>query len=56
MLTRGGQIAFSEIVLQGHIPQVLYQDLESWTYCISGTPEEEAYRSLLTTAGFFDTE
>jgi arsenite methyltransferase len=56
VLTPGGRFAVSDIVFQGHIPQVLRQDLESWAGCIAGALEEETYRALLTEAGFIDIE
>ena len=52
VLAPGGRLAVSDIVFQGHIPQVLRQDLESWAGCIAGALEEETYRALLTAAGF----
>jgi arsenite methyltransferase len=52
VLTPGGRLAVSDIVFQGHIPQILRQDLESWAGCIAGALEEETYRTLLTAAGF----
>jgi SAM-dependent methyltransferase len=54
VLTPGGRFAVSDIVFQGHFPQALRQDLESWAVCIAGALEEETYRSLLTAAGFID--
>jgi ubiquinone/menaquinone biosynthesis C-methylase UbiE len=56
VLTPGGRFAVSDIVFQGHFPQALGQDLESWAGCIAGALEEEAYRSLLSAAGFIDVE
>ena len=52
VLTPGGRFAVSDIVFQGHIPQALRHDLESWAGCIAGALEEETYRELLTVAGF----
>jgi len=52
VLTSGGRFAISDIVFQGHIPQALRHDLESWAGCIAGALEEETYRELLTAAGF----
>ena len=52
VLAPGGRFAVSDIVFQGHTPQVLRQDLECWAGCIAGALEEETYRSLLTAAGF----
>jgi SAM-dependent methyltransferase len=56
VLAPGGRFAVSDIVFQGHFPQVLRQDLESWAGCIAGTLEEETYRALLSAAGFTDIE
>jgi len=52
VLTPGGRFAVSDIIFQGHIPQALRHDLESWAGCIAGALEEETYRELLTAAGF----
>jgi ubiquinone/menaquinone biosynthesis C-methylase UbiE len=52
VLAPGGRFAVSDVVFQGHIPQILRQDLESWAGCIAGVLEEETYRALLTEAGF----
>jgi arsenite methyltransferase len=56
VLAPGGRFAVSDIVFQGHIPQVLRADLESWAGCIAGALEEQTYRQLLTTAGFTEIE
>src|SRR5262249_9613109 len=56
VLKPGGRFAVSDVVFQGHIPQVLRQDLESWAGCIAGALEEETYRELLTEAGFTNIE
>jgi arsenite methyltransferase len=56
VLTPGGRFAVSDIVFQGHIPEILRQDLESWAGCIAGALEEETYRTLLIAAGFSDIE
>lgn len=56
VLVPGGRFAVSDIVFQGHIPQVLRADLESWAGCIAGALEEETYRHLLDEVGFTDIE
>jgi ubiquinone/menaquinone biosynthesis C-methylase UbiE len=56
VLAPGGRFAVSDIVFQGHFPQTLRQDLESWAGCIAGALEEEIYRALLTAAGFIYIE
>ncbi len=52
VLTPGGRFAVSDIVIQGHLPPVIQQDMEAWAGCIAGALEEETYRHLLTEAGF----
>ena len=56
VLAPGGRFAVSDIVYQGHIPQILRADLESWAGCIAGALEEEMYRALLASAGFTNVE
>jgi arsenite methyltransferase len=56
VLVPGGRFAVSDIVYQGHIPQVIRADLEAWAGCIAGALEEEVYRQLLAEAGFSDIE
>src|SRR6266581_8851772 len=50
VLAPGGRFAVSDIVFQGHIPQALRTDLESWAGCIAGALEEETYKDLLRDA------
>ncbi len=52
VLTPGGRFAVSDIVIQGHLPQVIQKDMEAWAGCIAGALEEETYRRLLAEAGF----
>lgn len=52
VLNAGGRFAVSDVVIQGHLPQVIQQDMEAWAGCIAGALEEETYRRLLTEAGF----
>ena len=56
VLVPGGRFAVSDIVFQGHIPQVLRADLEAWAGCIAGALEEGTYRHLLEEVGFTDIE
>ncbi len=56
VLAPGGRFAVSDIVFQGHLPQALRQDMESWAGCIAGALEEETYKDLLRGAGFTDIE
>jgi arsenite methyltransferase len=52
----GRQFAVSDIVFQGHLPQALRHDMESWVGCIAGALEEETYRNLLQAPGFVDID
>ena len=52
VLNPGGRFAVSDIVVQGHLPEVIQKDMEAWAGCIAGALEEETYRRLLTEAGF----
>jgi arsenite methyltransferase len=54
VLAPGGRFAVSDIVFQGHLPQALRTDMESWAGCFAGALEEETYRDLLRGAGFTD--
>jgi SAM-dependent methyltransferase len=56
VLKPGGRFAVSDIVCLGQIPSALRADLESWAGCMAGALEEEAYRQLLSSAGFTDIE
>ena len=52
VLTPGGRFAVSDIVIQGHLPSVIQQDMEAWAGCIAGALEESVYKRLLNEAGF----
>ena len=52
VLTPGGRFAVSDIVIQGHIPQIIQKDMEAWAGCIAGALEEEVYQRLLAEIGF----
>lgn len=56
VLAPDGRFAVSDIVIQGDLPPVFRQDMESWAGCIAGALEEQTYRSLLAAAGFVDIE
>jgi len=52
VLTPGGRFAVSDIVIQGHLPESIQQDMEAWAGCIAGALGEDTYRQLLAEAGF----
>lgn len=56
VLTPGGRFAVSDMVVQGELPPVLRQDMESWAGCVAGALEEDTYRSLLSAVGFVAIE
>jgi arsenite methyltransferase len=56
VLSPGGRLAVSDIVLQGQIPPAIRSDLEAWAGCLAGALEEDTYRCLLAEAGFTDIE
>lgn len=56
VLAAGGRFAVSDIVVQGDLPPLLRQDMESWAGCIAGALEETTYRALLSEAGFVDID
>lgn len=59
VLKPGGQLAVSDIVMHGEIPQELragfreiQDDLAAWSGCMAGVLDAQAYLNGLTTAGF----
>lgn len=54
VLRSGGKIAFSDIVTDGPLPQVLRENLNAWAECVSGALPIEEYRTALEAAGFVD--
>lgn len=52
VLTPGGRFAVSDIVVQGHLPATIQQDMEAWAGCIAGALEQETYQQVLQEAGF----
>jgi arsenite methyltransferase len=56
VLSLGGRFAVADIIFQGHFPEALRTNMESWAGCVAGALEEETYRQLLSSAGFTDIE
>ncbi len=52
VLTPGGRLAISDILIQGHLPEVIQKDMEAWAGCIAGSLEEDIYQRLLAQTGF----
>ena len=54
VLKPGGRFAVSDVVADGAVPAELRRDMEAWVGCLAGALEIDAYRALLTEAGFKD--
>jgi arsenite methyltransferase len=52
VLKPGGRFAVSDVVADGPIPDALRSNMEAWVGCLAGALEIEAYKALLTEAGF----
>ncbi|MBI4218520.1 MAG: arsenite methyltransferase [Chloroflexi bacterium] len=52
VLRPGGRFAVSDVVVKGHVPELVRRSMEAWTGCLAGALEEDEYRSLLVDAGF----
>ena len=56
VLRPGGRFAVSDVVCRGEIPDAARRSMELWVGCVAGALEENAYRRLLSDAGFVDIE
>jgi ubiquinone/menaquinone biosynthesis C-methylase UbiE len=56
VLKPGGRFAVSDVLTRGPIPEGMRDNAESWTACVAGAIEENAYRVKLATAGFGTVE
>jgi arsenite methyltransferase len=57
VLKPGGRFAVSDVVFlgsKGELPASVRETVASWTGCVAGALEAEAYRSILSEAGFED--
>jgi arsenite methyltransferase len=54
VLRPGGRISISDIVTQGDIAPHFKADMDSWSACISGAIDVDAYLDLMAQAGFVD--
>ncbi len=52
VLSPGGRLAVSDIVIRRELPESVRKDMELWTGCISGALMESEYTSKLAAAGF----
>lgn len=56
VLKPGGQLAVSDIVTRGTMPDSIRQSLLAWAGCIAGALTEDDYKTKLVRAGFEDVE
>ncbi len=54
VLKKGGRLAVSDIVLMKELPQVVLEDLGSWSECVAGAVSEKSYIGAIKKAGFSD--
>ncbi len=54
VLTPGGRLAISDVVVRGEMPAEVRRSMELWVGCVAGALEEQEYQRLLAGAGFMD--
>lgn len=52
VLKSGGKLAVSDIVTDGHLPDVVKQSLSAWAGCVAGAVEAQEYIGMMTAVGF----
>ena len=48
----GGRFAVSDVVVDGHLPDAVRQDMEMYVGCVAGALEANEYLAKLSAAGF----
>lgn len=56
VLRPGGQLAVSDMVAQGPLPDEVKESLSAWAGCIAGAPDIDEYVEAVKSAGFVDIE
>jgi SAM-dependent methyltransferase len=56
VLKPGGRASISDIVTEGEFSDDLRADMLSWSECVSGAIDAQAYIGLMQAAGFVDVE
>ncbi len=56
VLKPGGRFAVSDVVTRGAMPEGVRRNMELWVGCVAGALEETEFHSLLTEAGFSNTD
>jgi SAM-dependent methyltransferase len=52
VLKPGGRFAVSDVVVRGHVPEVIRKNMELWIGCVAGALRDSEYVAKLTQAGF----
>src|SRR3954452_1194924 len=52
VLKPGGRFAVSDVVVRGHVPDVIRKSMELWIGCVAGALSDAEYIAKLTAAGF----
>lgn len=52
VLTPGGRLAVSDVVVRGEVPADVRSSMELWVGCVAGALAESEFRALLEEAGF----
>jgi SAM-dependent methyltransferase len=56
VLTPGGRLAVSDVVVRGDMPVEVRRSMELWVGCVAGALSEGEFENLLAEAGFEDVE
>ncbi|MFL6279104.1 MAG: arsenite methyltransferase [Vicinamibacterales bacterium] len=56
VLRRNGQLAVSDVVIRGEMPEEVQRSLELWVGCVAGALRDDEYVSKLHAAGFTDVQ
>jgi ubiquinone/menaquinone biosynthesis C-methylase UbiE len=52
VLKPGGRFAVSDVVVRGHVPEVIRKNMELWIGCVAGALRDSEYVAKLAQAGF----
>ena len=52
VLKPGGRFAVSDVVVRGHVPDVIKKNMELWVGCVAGALSDDEYVAKLAGTGF----
>jgi arsenite methyltransferase len=52
VLKPGGRFAVSDVVVRGHVPNAIKENMELWVGCVAGALSDDEYAAKLAGAGF----